>query len=241
MGGRQQQRTAKGSGPNGRLTKAERRDLARRQREDLRRRMARARRNRRIATAAILAAVIGGGVWIASAGDDAPPDANAGPLPGMMTGAQPWSANLTDVAARVDRLDLPSAGVAMHIHSYLALTVDGEQVPVPADVGWSDTTHAPIHSHDTTGIIHVESGDAAATFTLGEYFDVWGLRLSSSCLGGYCEDGKRSVRAFVDGEPFTGDPRQIQLADQEEITIAYGTERDVPDPLPTFDWSELRA
>jgi hypothetical protein len=43
----------------------------------------------------------------------------------------------------------------------------------------------------------------------------------------------------VDGEPYDGDPRTLELKDQEEIVVAYGTTSQVPDPLPTFDWSTL--
>lgn len=239
MASKQQQRAAKGTGPNGRPTKSERRDMARRQREELRRKMERARRNRRIATWAIVAAVIAGGIWLYTSSDDGGTKA-AGPLPGTLTGTAPWANNVAELGARLDRLDLPPVGGALHVHSHLSLFVDGEEVSVPADIGVSDI-HAPLHSHDETGVVHVESANPDATFTLGEYFDVWGVRLSSSCLGGYCEQGRRSLRVFVDGEEYTGDPRQIELADQEEITVAYGTDEDVPDPLPTYNWDELVA
>ena len=238
MASRQQQRTAKGSGPNGRPTKAERRELARRERDELRRKVARARRNRRIATWTILAVAIAGGIWLYTRDEDAGSDA-ARPLPGVLTAPAPWSNNVEQMGDRLDLLDLPRAGAALHIHSHLSLFVAGEQVSVPADIGVSGSLHAPLHSHDSNGVVHVESADASSTFTLGEYFDVWGVRLSSTCLGGYCEQGQRSLHVFVDGEEFSGDPRQIELADQEEITIAFGTDEDVPDPLPTYNWDEL--
>jgi hypothetical protein len=235
------QKQASGSGPNGRLTKNERRDLARRQRDEMRRKAERARRNRRLTSAAIIAAVIIGGVWIASARESNEPNPTAGPLPGMMTDTAPWPNNTADMTERLQQLSLPAAGGALHVHSHLSLFVDGEQIPVPADIGIDGNTHSPLHSHDGTGVIHIESADAGSTFTLGEYLDVWGLRLTSSCLGGYCDQGQKSLHVFVDGEPYSGDPRQIELADQQEITIAYGTDDQVPDPLPTYNWDELVA
>jgi hypothetical protein len=237
---KQQHRRPRGAAPAGRPTKAERREMARRQRDELRRKAARARRNRRVVIWAIVAAVIAGGVWFYTAGDEEGSGSNA-QMPGLLTGPAPWPNNVAQLGARLDRLDLPPVGQAqLHIHSQLSLFVNGEQVPVPMDIGISDV-HASLHSHDDTGVIHVEAQDPSATFTLGDYFDVWGVRLTPTCLGGYCEQGNKSLHVFVDGEPFTGDARQIELTDQAEITIAYGTDEDVPDPLPTFDWSQLQA
>jgi hypothetical protein len=236
---KQQQRNARGAPPETRPTKAERREMARRQRQELRRKMERARRNRRIASWAIVALAIAGGVWLFTSGDDAPE--RRGPLPGVLTGPAPWSNNTEQLGARLDRLDLPPGGNALHIHSHLALFVDGEPVAVPADIGLSQTEHSPLHSHDETGVVHIESANAGSIFTLGEYLDVWGVRLSDSCLGGYCADGERTLHVFVDREPFAGDPRAIELSDRQLITIAFGTEADVPDPLPTYDWSQLQA
>jgi hypothetical protein len=240
---KQQQRRARGAAPAGRPTKAERREMARRQRDELRRKAARARRNRRVVIWAIVAAVIAGGVWFYTSDSDGNgSEARGVPLPGMMTGTAPWPANLDQLGSRLDRLDLPpfSSQVALHKHSHLDLFVNGASVPVPADIGWAANAQSALHTHDDAGVIHLESGDANARFTLGEFFDVWGVRLSPTCLGGYCEQGDKSLHVFVDGEPITEDPRQIELTDQSEITIAYGTDEEVPDPLPTFDWSQLQ-
>ena len=239
MASKQQQRSGKGSGPNGRLTKSERRDQARRQREEMRRKMQRARRNRRIATVAIVAAVVAAGVWLYTAVDDE--GGRTGPLPGLLTGTAPWPNNVDQLGDRLGELGLPPVGGALHLHSHLSVFVDGEQVPVPSDIGISGSLHAPLHSHDETGVLHVESANPSSTFTLGDYFDVWGVRLTPTCIGGYCKQGQKSLHVFVDGEEHAGDPRQIGLTDREEITIAYGTDEDVPDPLPTYDWGELVA
>jgi hypothetical protein len=59
-------------------------------------------------------------------------------------------------------------------------------------------------------------------YTLGQFFDVWGVRLTPKCLGGYCTTDKRKLRAFVDSEPVPN-PRAIVLVDGEQIVLAYGT------------------
>ena len=41
----------------------------------------------------------------------------------------------------------------------------------------------PLHTHDTSGKIHVEA-DAPSTFTLGQLFAIWGQPLSYSNIAG---------------------------------------------------------
>jgi sulfur carrier protein ThiS len=66
---------------------------------------------------------------------------------------------------------------------------------------------SPLHTHDATGLIHVES-NAAKNFTLGEFLDVWqGLNING-----------KTVVATVDGKPVS-DFRNILLKDGEKIEL----------------------
>jgi hypothetical protein len=231
-------------GTPARATKAERKEQARRDRVEIQRRMERTRRNRTIAIAGAL--VVGAAIVAAvalTADEGTPTDAaSPSPLTGLMTGPEPWSANVDTLPQRLGEITLPGFGnpLALHEHSHVDIFVNGSPVSVPADIGFGPNAQTALHTHDDTGVVHLESNQADATFTLGEFFDVWGLRLTRSCIGGYCDAGDRTLRVFVDGEPYEGDPRSLRLADQEEIVVAYGTESQVPDPLPTFDWSTLQ-
>jgi hypothetical protein len=60
-------------------------------------------------------------------------------------------------------------------------------------------------------------------YSLGDFFDVWGVRLTRRCLGGYCTGQGKQLRAMVDGEPIAGNPRAIKLADKQRILLVYGT------------------
>jgi hypothetical protein len=57
------------------------------------------------------------------------------------------------------------------------------------------------------GIIHVES-PTVGKFYLGQFFDIWGVRLTSDCIGGYCTDATNTLTVYVNGEKYAGDPRQ---------------------------------
>ena len=92
-------------------------------------------------------------------------------------------------------------------------------------------------------MVHTESDDADFSPNLGTLFDVWGLRLSDECIGAYCAEGDKELRVFVDGEEVTGDPREVALTDLSVIVVTYGTEEQLPDPIPSefVPASRLRA
>ncbi|HEU4643417.1 MAG TPA: Ig-like domain-containing protein [Gemmatimonadaceae bacterium] len=123
---------------------------------------------------------------------------------------------------------------AEHIHSHLTLIANGQQVAIPLAIGVMNPQNVTndagtvvlagtcfywIHTHDRTGIIHVEPTEAGHTFTLGDFFDIWGEPLGSDGVAGY----SGTVTTYVDGHRFTGDPRTIVLAEKQQITIEVGT------------------
>ncbi len=159
---------------------------------------------------------------------------NPSSLPGLLTGAAPWAANTADLRARLRDLGLPalaSEGTALHIHQHLDLYVNGRRVAVPAGIGIGGTLFAPVHTHDASGVIHVES-PVQVPYTLGQLFDIWGVRFTRSCLGAYCSGGGASLKVWVDGHLVTGNPRQVQLLEHEEIVVAVGTPAEMPNPVP---------
>jgi hypothetical protein len=70
-------------------------------------------------------------------------------------------------------------------------------------------------------------------FSLGQFFDVWGVRLTPTCIGGLCNSGGNQLRAYVDGKPWTGNPRDIPLKQHEDIVLTYGTQAEQPNPIPS--------
>jgi hypothetical protein len=193
-----------------------------------------------LATLAVAAVVVGVVIAGADGGSASPPLAPAH-LSGELLGRAPWPRNIAGLRARLQALELPALaqeGTALHIHQHLDLYVDGRRVTVPAGIGIDESQGfiSPLHTHDESGVIHVESPDVR-TFTLGQFFAVWGLRLTPRCLGGYCATRSKVTRVFVDGKRFSGDPRLLPLAEHEEILVAYGTRAQLPRPFPArFDF-----
>jgi hypothetical protein len=227
-------------GPSGpQRTRAEKKELAREQREYVRKRMARARRARQAIWIGGIALVIGVGAFLFANRNETP--ASATSLPGLLKTQAPWPANADRSAARADALGLPAEGTTMHEHANVQIFVNGKQQTIPTDIGIDPGagTIQSIHTHDETGTVHLESSKAR-TFTLGEFFGVWGVRFTPSCLGAYCNDGSNQLRVYVNGNEQTGDPRDIALDDQSVIVVTYGTEKQLPDPIPSsFDFSTI--
>jgi hypothetical protein len=73
----------------------------------------------------------------------------------------------------------------------------------------------PLRTVEPTGVIEL---DAALRPTVGEMFSVWGQRLGPRRLlsfGG-------TVRAYVAGRPWRGDPRRIPLRRHSQIVLEIG-------------------
>jgi hypothetical protein len=197
-------------------------------------------RRRRLAIAAALALVLVGGIGtlaVSAAGHHQPPAASPGRLAGLQTGPAPWGANTTGLAQRLQAIGVPplspTEGTVVHIHQHLDLYVNGHRVTVPAGIGIDPAVgYAPIHTHDASGVIHVES-PVVRSYTLGQFFAVWGVRFTPSCLGGYCAGGGRQLRVYVDGRPYRGDPTALTLAYHQELVVAFGAAAQLPSPVPS--------
>jgi hypothetical protein len=56
------------------------------------------------------------------------------------------------------------------------------------------------------------------TYTLGEFFDVWGQALDGRRVG----PARGRVTAFFDGRRYLGDPRRIPLLSHAQIQLDVG-------------------
>lgn len=160
-------------------------------------------------------------------------------LPGLMTSTGPWPANngplLGPRLKAIGIQKLKVEGQRQHTHQHLDIVVNGQGYRIPSGIGIDkrDRFLSPLHTHDFSGITHIES-PVIRRFTLGQLFDVWGLRFNAKCLGAYCAKGKKKVWVFVNGKPVFGDPRELALKERQEIVVAYGTYASIPKPIPWF-------
>lgn len=123
-------------------------------------------------------------------------------------------------------------GAVFHIHQHLAIFDHGTPVEVPAQIGITNTCLYWVHTHSADGIIHVEAPQFR-TFTLANVFDVWGQPLSPTTVAS-AHVGRGQLHVFVNGKPYAGDPRKIELAQHTDITLEAGPPYKKPELLS--DW-----
>jgi hypothetical protein len=140
------------------------------------------------------------------------------------TGKAPWPTP-TDVPERVDEAGLPHSAteyLTIHYHAHLDVFVNGRSEPVAASIGRVDQSFfSPLHTHATSGLIHIEAA-SEERFTLGMLFTEWGVRLSDTCVGGYCRPAT-PIKAYVDGAVDNEPLPSILLKKGEEIALVIGS------------------
>src|SRR3989344_5238321 len=112
----------------------------------------------------ILAIILGLAVWIFA------PIITGGAV-GVSNSCQTISATEMNIGGHQN--------LALHIHSNLEIIIDGIPQIIPADIGIESGIMRPIHTHDSTGKIHIEA-QCVRTFYLEEFFDIWGREFSTN-------------------------------------------------------------
>lgn len=113
-----------------------------------------------------------------------------------------------------------------HIHMHLDIFINGEKSVVPSNIGIIPNNCIYwMHTHDDTGVIHVESPDNRI-FTLGQFFHIWGEKLSNNQIFDNMIGDKdnNTLNVYVNGKKIDSktDYEQIPLNEHNEIAIVYG-------------------
>jgi hypothetical protein len=197
-------------------------------------------------------------------GDSSPPPPSSGPpppppAPGTVlpplaatavdlsdnhtVGAAHWSAGNTSEGGSgspvqgIECMDPPVE--TYHVHSHLSIILNGEALAVPGQVGVVSTgpgtdCHYEIHTHDSSGKVHVEA-PAEATFTLGNLFAIWGQPLEASNIAGL---SGMPVHVYIVDNGVVSEVENnwadIELRSHRLITIAVGT---AITEIPNFTWN----
>ncbi len=130
---------------------------------------------------------------------------------------------------------LRAEGAAEHFHAHLDVLVDGKPVTVPADIGFSFNSAgqpngiSALHSHDETGIIHIEAPTAGVTYTLGQFLTEWGVLDGTDANPGTAHSAQDGWKVAVNGVPHDGKISDVVLKAHDEIVLFHGA---APSPLP---------
>jgi hypothetical protein len=141
----------------------------------------------------------------------------------------------------------------VHVHTHLTIFVDGKARVIPYGIGIpgfqaASTSTGPfvqtgscfywLHVHANDGIIHIESPSTSQTFTLGQFFQLWGIPLSTTQVGS--ATGPVTVFFTSPGQKpgiYTGNPNNLPLGDHYEIQLVVGT--PIVAPVQVTNWGGL--
>ena len=105
----------------------------------------------------------------------------------------------------------------MHVHSNLSVIIDNRALTVPAAIGINDNTCLYwLHTHDISGLIHVES-PVFANYTLGQFIDIWKKTQQNSETLALLDNS--TVTAYVNNVLYACDYRNVVLRDHESIRL----------------------
>jgi len=132
--------------------------------------------------------------------------------------------------------------LAFHVHAHLTVFIAGAPRQIPFGVGIAppldvqSTPQGPfalggtaffwLHTHAADGIVHIES-PLVRTYTLGDFFDIWGQPLGPKRVG----PATGHVTAFFNGRHYLGDPRDIPLLAHAQIQLDVGRPLVAPESI----------
>ena len=219
------------SGAKGSKSKREQaRIAAQREKERRARRALRARLGVGMAIALVTAAAIA--LTVSEANDDTTVGASTESSDGLLTGPPPWPAQPRGLQERIAPLDFPPVGdESYHAHVLLSVYRNGQQIPVPADLGYDERgAHSSLHTHTPDGVIHMEADDPYP-YELSHVMTTWGVAFDRNRLGGDIAAGDKKVYVYVNGEAAPGRP--VVLENGDNIVVAYDKAGSFPTEPPT--------
>ena len=124
----------------------------------------------------------------------------------------------------------------VHDTAHLDVTINGQSVAVPSGVGVTATkSRSPMHTTDDKGIVRIEA-EKPDTFTIGQFFTEWGVKLDKNCLGTFCTDDKNQLLGYLNGQ-LVPDPASIPMSQQAQIVIWFGPKGTNPKVPSSYAFS----
>jgi hypothetical protein len=113
--------------------------------------------------------------------------------------------------------------LVFHIHAHLDIFINGQPHTIPSQIGITGSCFYWLHTHDNSGIIHIES-PAARDYTVGQFFDIWNKTSRNNQIFGDIANGKNTPTVYVNGNKVSAgvNYKDIKLNAHDEIAIVYG-------------------
>lgn len=130
-------------------------------------------------------------------------------------------AYLAVTAERLPESDLESS-IGIHYHPRLKITVSGEPVVIPNNIGLG-AVHNPIHTHEEgDGTLHLEFEGTVRKddIRLGDFFTVWEKEWTATSFMGNPVGGEHTLTMTVNGAPSTAYWDHL-MKDGDRIELDY--------------------
>lgn len=161
----------------------------------------------------------------------------------LFAGGKMWNNSATSNESTRDLAMSCTTDMAtqFHIHPVLHIVVNDSPVEIPANIGISPVCMHPLHTHDNTGTIHVES-PIKRDFTLSDFFAVWDKEFNRNQILDNKVDANHIITMTVNGSS-SDQFENLVLADKDEIVIEYkeGTTTASLDKNPLLSDTQEKA
>jgi hypothetical protein len=115
-----------------------------------------------------------------------------------------------------------SSAIVEHFHPILTISVLGEDVEIPGNVGLNDPgcSMRPVHTHDPSGKIHVELQEKGIEAPLEAFFDTWGKHMDATGFDEHRVDDNHEFLMFLNTYDYD---------DQGNVVVDPNTREQVDD------------
>ncbi|MEO5877815.1 MAG: hypothetical protein ABIS86_16400 [Streptosporangiaceae bacterium] len=191
----------------------------------------------------IILLLAGGALWAVNKSDDEKAEKETKTTAARLAAGPPWSLPADPTkAAKEMGLDVKGnmqEGNVNHFHLHVSVFVNGKAVPIPESLGISAAGDiSELHTHDTRGVIHIESFHPDKTYTLDQVFREWEVPLDAGTIGQFKTDATHTLKIYVDGKEVGTDPTKVPLLKHQEVAVVYGTAADKVEVPATFKFEE---
>ena len=148
-------------------------------------------------------------------------------LLGESDGEPPFSTADERHALAKECIGSHDGGLAEHYHATVRVSIHGEFISIPDDVGLNDEgcSMRPLHTHSADGKIHIEMKEEGTEAPLEAFFDIWGKHMDSTGFDDYLVNETTEFLMFVtdaggNQEEVTSFQNHI-LADGQTIDLVF--------------------
>ena len=137
--------------------------------------------------------------------------------------------------SRTSSICLSGPSIRVHIHMHVSIYINNERVLIPGGVGIhvgrGRTCYYWLHTHDSSGVLHVEA-PSQHTFVLGDFLTIWKQHFHQQ---GYpAQLDVTGWQVYVNGKPASSDFFHLSLSERMLVTLAYHSPNIQPDK--SYNW-----